>query len=79
MAPELGTGTVVGLFDGGAAQKLGVGGYAIWDGHGCVLCQGKWYGTNSDTNNTAECQALVDILRAILDGDYACPPMVRKI
>ncbi len=60
----------VATFDGGAAQKLGVGGYCVQDPQGrVILCRGKWYGDAHDTNNEAECQALVDLLGALLDAD----------
>ncbi len=51
-----GLGCHVATFDGGAAQKLGVGGYCVQDPHGkVVLCRGRWYGSSQDTNNEAEC------------------------
>ena len=59
----------VATFDGGAAQKLGVGGYCIQDAAGRIVsCQGKWYGKQHDTNNEAECQALLDLLGELAQG-----------
>lgn len=51
-----GTGLPTATFDGGAAQKLGVGGYSMSDAQGNLqLVRGKWYGEAKDTNNEAEC------------------------
>ena len=46
----------VASFDGGAAQKLGVGGYCVQDAAGKLhACRGVWYGKANNTNNEAEC------------------------
>jgi hypothetical protein len=52
----VGTGLPTATFDGGAAKKLGVGGftYSSEDGR-LLMVQGKWYGEYRDTNNEAEC------------------------
>ena len=50
------SGVPTATFDGGAAQRLGVGGYCISDANGELqLVHGVWYGADKDTNNKAEC------------------------
>jgi ribonuclease HI len=34
------------------------------------MCKGKWYGVNNNTNNEAECQALVDMLSELYTNSY---------
>jgi hypothetical protein len=44
------------MFDGGAADKTGVGGFVITNKTGKVLsAQGRYYGSELPTNNGAEC------------------------
>lgn len=44
------------MFDGGAAGKLGVGGFVIVNKNSSVLvAKGSYYGSELPTNNGAEC------------------------
>ncbi len=53
-------------FDRGAAGKLGAGGYGVAGEDGRVfLCRGRWYGEQHCTNNEAELEALLDLLREL--------------
>jgi ribonuclease HI len=61
-----GTGLPTATFDGGAAQKLGVGGFTYSNEGGLLqMVRGRWYGEEKNTNNEAECQALVDLLETL--------------
>ena len=54
---------VQGFFDGGAANKIGTGGFVVFDRSGeCLVAQAKYYGEELGTNNRAEVYALKDMM-----------------
>ncbi len=59
----------VGYFDGGSSQRRGSGGYVCFDTRGAVYVgMARWYDHECPTNNTAEMQALVDLLSHVRDA-----------
>ena len=70
-------GAAIAYFDGGAAGKLGAGGYALFGGDGvCLFGRGSWYATGARTNNKAEASALFDLVTAV---SRAPPEGVRTL
>jgi ribonuclease HI len=56
-------------FDSGSTQKLGTGGFLVWEPGGVLKqAQGKWYGPLWVTNNEAELAALIDALQWVADN-----------
>ena len=56
-------GMTICQFDGGAAQRLGVGGVLVWGPSGELWgAKAMWYGGAAATNNEAEVAALEKIL-----------------
>ena len=65
---------VQGFFDGGAANKIGTGGFVVFDCSGeCLVAQAKYYGEELGTNNRAEVYALKDMMEWLANN-----PMVWK-
>ena len=51
------------FFYGGAAKKLGTGGFVVFGGDGrCVKEQASYYGEDTPTNNKAEAKALEELM-----------------
>jgi ribonuclease HI len=54
---------VQAFFDGGAAEKLGTGGFVVFDQTGkCATAWALFYGEELGTNNRAEARALQDLM-----------------
>lgn len=54
---------ITAFFDGGAAKKLGTGGFVVYDGVGeCITAQARYYGEGLPTNNKAEAKALEELM-----------------
>ena len=53
-------------YDGGCSAKLGTGGYIGWRNNACIGGEYKYYGSLCNTNNQAECKALIDALNWIV-------------
>lgn len=55
---------VTAFFDGGAAQKLGTGGFIVFGMSGeCLVARALFYGEEITTNNKAEARALLDLMK----------------
>ena len=66
-AGAMADGAAIGYFDGGAAGRLGTGGYAMFGGDEvCVLGHGLWYGVSAHTNSEAEANTLHDFMKAVV-------------
>ena len=54
---------VTAFFDGGAASRLGTGGFIIFAGTGeCVQVTARYYGEEFETNNKTEARALQELI-----------------
>lgn len=67
-------------FDGGAASRLGTGGFVVFDGDGiCVAAVARFYGDEVPTNNRAEVTALKECMewlaQRVSEGEQL-PPIV---
>jgi hypothetical protein len=59
----LGTPHITAFFDGGAAKKLGTGGFIVFGRDGmCLKAQASFYGETLGTNNRAEAKALEELM-----------------
>lgn len=74
-----GAAHAVAFFDGGAAQKLGTGGFVVYNGEGkCVTAQARFYGDELPTNNKAEAKALEELMGWLAEnqGEWGEAPAV---
>jgi hypothetical protein len=54
---------ITAFFDGGAAKRLGTGGFCVFSGEGlCIHAQACYYGDLLETNNRAEAKALEQLM-----------------
>jgi ribonuclease HI len=52
------------FFDGGAAKKVGTGGFIVFSPEGeCIRAQASFYGEELGTNNRAEARALQELMQ----------------
>jgi PAS domain-containing protein len=59
---------VTAFFDGGAAKKLGTGGFVVFEPGGtCLTAQARYYGEELDTNNRAEAMALQELMEWLVE------------
>ena len=64
----IGAPHITAFFDGGAAQKLGTGGFIVFDAGGkCLRAQASYYGEELATNNRAEAKALEELMTWLVD------------